>query len=222
MASLLLRTCCRASAAASAPRRALSSSSSSAATALAAKRTTGVVGLDVEADARGVLMALYSKTLHDVRALLPEHAAYRKDVELMTGFRLDVVRATPDVAEIEAKIGRGQVEELVAQAKSELQLIPEYAQWRLWDSKPPAREDDVAHDEIYGDFERLGEPLGGPLQPLRPLALAKQRELQARESERAKAAAEAAAAAAAAAAAKAKAAADAAAAAAAPAAPKKA
>ena len=183
-AALLLRACRGAAAASSsaaaaaAPRRALSSSSASS--AAVAKRTTGVVGLDVEADARSLLMALYSKTLHDVRALLPEHAAYRKDVERMTGFRLDVVRATPDVAEIEARIGRGQVEELVAQAKSELQLIPEYANWRLWEGKPPAREDDVAHDELYGDFERLGEALGGPLQPLRPLALAKQRELQLR------------------------------------------
>jgi len=95
----------------------------------------------------------------------------------------------------------------VAQAKSELQLIPQYAQWRLWDAKPPAREDDVAHDELYDDFKQLGEALGGPLQPLRSIALAKQRELQAREAAAAKAAADAAAA-------KAKAAADAAAAAA--------
>ncbi len=100
----------------------------------------------------------------------------------------------------------------MAQAKSELQLIPLYAQWRLWDAKPPAREDDVAHDALYEEFAQIGEPLGGATQPLRSIALAKQRELQARASEKAKAEAEAAAA-------RAKAAADAAAAAAKAAAP---
>jgi hypothetical protein len=82
-----------ASSCAPALRRSLSSGS-----AAVAKRTTGVVGLDVEPAARATLMALYAKTLHDVRALLPEHAAYRKAVEHMTGVRLDIVRATPDVS----------------------------------------------------------------------------------------------------------------------------
>jgi len=169
-----------------------------------AKRTTGVVGLEVQSDARWQLMELYSKALRDVRALLPEGAAYRRAVEQSAGARLDVVRACADVAEIEARIGRGQVEELVAQAKAELQLIPQYAAWRMHEAKPPAKEDDVGHDDLYTSGQFSDAELGGEL---RPLALAKQRELQERESARAKAEAEAAAA-------KAKAAADAAAAAA--------
>jgi len=100
MASSFLRairtTASASSFSSSAPRRSLASGAASAAVV---KRTTGVVGLDVEPGARELLIALYSKTLRDVRTLLPENAAYRKTVEQMTGFRLDVVRATPEVSD---------------------------------------------------------------------------------------------------------------------------
>jgi hypothetical protein len=36
--------------------------------AAAAKRTTGIVGLDVVPDARAVLIRLYEKTLNDIKA----------------------------------------------------------------------------------------------------------------------------------------------------------
>ena len=55
------------------------------------------------------------------------------------------------IAAIEQEIGCGQVEELIEQAKSELQLIPLYASWRLWEQKPPSpSDDDFSHlfDEI--------------------------------------------------------------------------
>lgn len=35
------------------------------------------------------------------------------------------------VFDIETKIASGQVEELIEQAKSELQLIPQYADWKV-------------------------------------------------------------------------------------------
>ena len=43
---------------------------------------------------------------------------------------------------IETEIGCGQVEELIEQAKSELELIPMYASWRLWEEKPATPQDD--------------------------------------------------------------------------------
>jgi hypothetical protein len=97
----------------------------------------------------------------------------------------------PQEAEIEASIGRGQVEELLEQAKEELRLIVQYAQWRMWEQKPsppePANSDNLyAQFAAAGDGERVGAQ-----GPLREVARAKQRELQAREAAAAKAKADA-------------------------------
>ena len=62
--------------------------------------------------------------------------------------------ASPDTASlsaIEAEIGSGQLEELVAQAKDELGLIPKMAEWKPWvfdhtikihDEEAPAKEEE--------------------------------------------------------------------------------
>ena len=113
------------------------------------KQTTGIVGLEVIPNGRQVLGDLVRKVLFGVRASIPEDAGYRKVVEQTYEHRLAIIEANEDPAAIEAKIGSGQLEELVAQAKDELGLIPKMAEWKPWvfdhtikihDEEAPAKE----------------------------------------------------------------------------------
>jgi len=54
------------------------------------KKTTGITGLDVIPNARGVLLALYERTLKDVAAIPPE-VPYRQVVEKTTRHRMEIV-----------------------------------------------------------------------------------------------------------------------------------
>jgi len=99
------------------------------------KQTTRLVGLPVEAEPHKVLTGLYKQTLEAVKQIPPE-AEYRVAVEKITQHRLGVVNSEPNVQKIEEKIGCGQVEELIQQAKSELELIPKMAEWRAWENNP--------------------------------------------------------------------------------------
>ena len=95
------------------------------------KQSTGIVGLEVIPNGREVLKSFVVKVLNDVKGI-PEDAGYRKVVESTYRHRLDIIESTEDTAAIEAKIGVGQIEELVAQAKDELSLIPQMAEWKPW------------------------------------------------------------------------------------------
>ena len=86
------------------------------------KQTTGIVGLDVVPNARAVLIDLYTKTLKEIRAV-PEDEGYRKAVESFTRHRLKVCQEEEDWERIEQRLGCGQVEELIEEAKDELTLI---------------------------------------------------------------------------------------------------
>jgi len=151
------------------------------------KKSTGIVGLDVEPRAQEVLIELYTKTLRDVKELIPDGNGYRQAVEQLASYRLDVCKTSNNFAEIEARIGRGQVEELIEQAKAELQLIPAYAQWKLWKVEPiksVEEEDSETFNTIYEQIEgQSGERLHGNLKDRQ---VAQKREKQAREAEAAK------------------------------------
>ncbi|KAK8710539.1 hypothetical protein V6N13_145858 [Hibiscus sabdariffa] len=86
------------------------------------KATTGIVGLDVVPNAREVLIGLYTKTLKEIQAV-PEDEDYRKAVESFTRHRLTVCREEEDWEMIEKRLGCGQVEELIEEARDELTLI---------------------------------------------------------------------------------------------------
>eukprot|EP00168_Porphyra_purpurea_P007148 TRINITY_DN18846_c0_g1_i1.p1 TRINITY_DN18846_c0_g1~~TRINITY_DN18846_c0_g1_i1.p1 ORF type:complete len:178 (+),score=43.66 TRINITY_DN18846_c0_g1_i1:66-536(+) len=84
------------------------------------------------------LRTLYAETAAALEAI-PASAAYRRNVEKVTAHRLGLVNATPDVGALEAKIGIGAVEEVIAAARAELRLIPAMAAWAPWevpDGKP--------------------------------------------------------------------------------------
>ena len=104
---------------------------------MAIVRRTGIVGLEADDAARDSLIAAYGTILSEVQAI-PATAEYRKTVEATTNYRLSVISGTENWDEIEAKIGGGQVEQLLAAANSELELIPRYAEWKLWEDPPTA------------------------------------------------------------------------------------
>ncbi|KAG8476322.1 hypothetical protein CXB51_033245 [Gossypium anomalum] len=93
------------------------------------KETTGIVGLDVVPNAREVLIGLYNKALKEIQAV-PEDEGYRKAVESFTRHRLK-------------RLGCGQVEELIEEARDELTLVGKisrrdilnhvgFAEWVPW------------------------------------------------------------------------------------------
>ncbi|XP_027358710.1 probable NADH dehydrogenase [ubiquinone] 1 alpha subcomplex subunit 5, mitochondrial [Abrus precatorius] len=95
------------------------------------KATTGIVGLDVVPNAREVLIGLYSKTLNEIQKV-PEDEGYRKAVESFTKHRLKVCREEEDWEAIEKRLGCGQVEELIEEARDELKLISHMIEWDPW------------------------------------------------------------------------------------------
>jgi len=92
------------------------------------KETTGLTGLDVVPNARRVLSSLYGAILEEA-ARIPSENAYRDDIERLTKYRLSVVESTESISAIEAEINDGQIEELVASAEAELELLPRFAGW---------------------------------------------------------------------------------------------
>ncbi|KAL9271953.1 putative NADH dehydrogenase [ubiquinone] 1 alpha subcomplex subunit 5, mitochondrial [Drosera capensis] len=95
------------------------------------KESTGIVGLDVVPNAREALISLYKQTLTKIRSV-PEDEGYRKAVESFTRHRLSVCEETEDWEDIERKIGCGQVEELIEEAKDELKLMGHLKEWDAW------------------------------------------------------------------------------------------
>ena len=115
-----------------------------------AKTSTGIVGLEPEANAKPILLDLYAKTLAALEGM-PAEAEYRKTVEGMTKERINVLNSTDDLTKVEASIGGGQVEQLIQQAEDELSLIPKLIAARAfdpYDGNPP--------EEILSDLKRCG------------------------------------------------------------------
>ena len=107
------------------------------------KKTTGIVGLAVEPDAKPILLDLYKQTLVALEGV-PDAAEYRKVVEGFTKERMAAVEKTDDLLAIEAAIGAGQVEQLIEQAKDELNLIPTLIAARAFDTYDgPTSEEEI-------------------------------------------------------------------------------
>ncbi|KAG6483964.1 hypothetical protein ZIOFF_060757 [Zingiber officinale] len=94
------------------------------------KETTGIVGLDVVPNAREVLISLYTRTLREIQVVPPDEG-YRKAVESFTRQRLNVCLEEDDWEEIENRLGCGQVEELIEEAKDELTLISKMIEYSV-------------------------------------------------------------------------------------------
>merc|ERR1711865_270755 len=98
--------------------------------AFAVKTTTGIVGYPVDPHAHETLKGLYSQTF-EALSDIPADAEYRKCVEAITNHRLKVITEQADWIEVEEMIGF-QMEEMIQDAKDELELIPQMAEWKPW------------------------------------------------------------------------------------------
>ncbi|KAJ1951294.1 hypothetical protein FBU59_000244 [Linderina macrospora] len=97
------------------------------------KVTTGIVGVPVNPEARPQLIALYKRTLDELKAKIPEKSAYRQSVEALTAHRLKIAEQNEDAEKIESLIDGGQLEELIKVANDELSLIGKMAEWKAWE-----------------------------------------------------------------------------------------
>ncbi|CAM9453716.1 unnamed protein product [Choristocarpus tenellus] len=97
------------------------------------KTSTGIVGLEVDVNARKNLISLQHQILEKIKVMIPPEAQYRIDVESISNYRLKVAEKYEDEEKIEEEINMGQLEELIEQGESELHLIEKYAEWRLWE-----------------------------------------------------------------------------------------
>ncbi|XP_072755461.1 NADH dehydrogenase [ubiquinone] 1 alpha subcomplex subunit 5 [Anoplolepis gracilipes] len=96
------------------------------------KKSTYIKGLAVCTKPREELTPLYNRIL-TVLDKLPKDYAYRKEMEKLVRDRLKIVKETADVQTIENKIGCGQVEELIIQAKNEISLAEKILVWKPWE-----------------------------------------------------------------------------------------
>jgi NADH dehydrogenase (ubiquinone) 1 alpha subcomplex subunit 5 len=105
------------------------------------KVSTGLVGLDVipTEKARNILINLYTKTLDELNHGFPKNTPYRVAVEAFTTHRLKVVKEETDPLKIEQRINAGQLEELIEQARDELDVLAKMREWKPWEETPNQR-----------------------------------------------------------------------------------
>jgi NADH dehydrogenase (ubiquinone) 1 alpha subcomplex subunit 5 len=98
------------------------------------KKTTGLVGIEVQPHGREILIKLYEKMLEELKKLEP-NVEFRIWMETLLKKRLKILYETEDVFEIEEKIGRGQIEELIIEAENQLkEFIPMMIKERPWEA----------------------------------------------------------------------------------------
>jgi NADH dehydrogenase (ubiquinone) 1 alpha subcomplex subunit 5 len=95
------------------------------------KSTTGLCGLEVQPEGRVILTRLYTDMLAKVGEMEPT-APYRVLMTRVLTHRLEILKTTVDVLDIEAKIEDGQIEELIEDAEEELDMLPGYIESQMW------------------------------------------------------------------------------------------
>merc|ERR1712244_98808 len=98
----------------------------------ASKIRTNLTRLAVSKNAHTKLALIYSKNLR-VLAKMPSDYAYRKHTESLVMERAAFVKNEPIVADLEAKINGGQIEEVIIQAENELNLSRKILEWKSWE-----------------------------------------------------------------------------------------
>jgi len=88
---------------------------------------------------------------------LPANAQYRVDVETIANYRIKIAQENPDDPDmVEDLCQCGQVEELIEQAKDEMEVLDMYLKDRLWEH---IADVDVEYNpDPSADHEGVEEP----------------------------------------------------------------
>lgn len=99
------------------------------------KTSTGLVGLAVEPDWYNVMIDKFQALLDRMEESdMPETAQYRIDVTKWCNYVLRVTKENPtDPEAVEDACRSGQVEELIEQAKDEMEVLEMYLETRMWE-----------------------------------------------------------------------------------------
>lgn len=90
------------------------------------KQTTGLVGVEVDPNARENLIAYLNQVKKMVGDMIPEDAEYRKLLEQTCDYKLKTIASVPDDKELEEVLGF-QLEEEIILCQDEIGLIPKMA-----------------------------------------------------------------------------------------------
>ncbi|KAL3993793.1 ETC complex I subunit conserved region family protein [Acanthocheilonema viteae] len=96
------------------------------------KQTTGLTGLFVDEYAHQNLLKEYGR-LMKILEQIPSYSSYRKYTEQLVKKRMALVREEPDIQKLEEKIGMGQIEEVIIQAKYEILAAKEILKSQAWE-----------------------------------------------------------------------------------------
>ncbi|GMH40243.1 hypothetical protein BSKO_08147 [Bryopsis sp. KO-2023] len=110
------------------------------------KETTGLVGVEVDPNARENLINSLHKVKGLVADMIPETAEYRKIVEQTCDYKLKLISEHESNDELEGVLGL-QLEQELMLCQDELGLIPKMAEWKPWEvpeghQVPVFQEDD--------------------------------------------------------------------------------
>ena len=103
---------------------------------------TGFAGLPVIKEPHMELLRFYKKILRNLEKL-PAESKYRTSTQQLIEGRKKIIESNPNPDDIEKKIGAGLCEELIEQAKHELDLIEtmkEFKPWEPLEDKPPQNQ----------------------------------------------------------------------------------
>lgn len=127
------------------------------------KTSTGIVGLPVDPDAVSNIVVHYQALLDRMAASdLPETSQYRVDMEKIANYRIKIAKENPDDPDLVEELCQcGQVEELIEQAKDEMEVLDMYLKERLWESIGDYDVDIEYNPDPSSDHHGLDEEEGG-------------------------------------------------------------
>merc|ERR1712150_218292 len=96
------------------------------------KMCTNLTGMGVAKNPLLDLNRYYSRTLR-ICGKMPQDYSYWKNTEQITNERLNMLKSTSDLQELEKKINCGQIEEVVIQAEREMNLSKMLLENRAWE-----------------------------------------------------------------------------------------
>lgn len=117
------------------------------------KTSTGLVGLDVQPEARDILIALYKKIAAELTKM-PADYPYRADSETNIQRRLSILLEETDVFRLEEEMDDGQLESLISEAEDELKhVLPSLLELKPWAN--PTSKWEKEPSVIYSDTQHL-------------------------------------------------------------------